>query len=70
MNFHILILGKMGNPYKDQRLYDFKNYPQDLFAKPGEKVPNRAALAKWGAWVNAFGSKEYGRPLFLVARTT
>ena len=60
-------LGIKGNPFKDQRLYDFKNYPQDLFAKPGEKVPNRAALAKWGAWVNAFGSKEYGRPLFLVA---
>ena len=28
---------------------------------------NRAALAKWGAWVNAFGAKEYGRPLFMAS---
>jgi transketolase len=60
-------LGKKGNPYKDPRLFDFKNYPADLFAKPGDKAPNRAALSKWGAWVNAFGASEYGRPLFLVA---
>jgi transketolase len=30
-------------------------------------VANRSALAKWGAWANAFGQKEYGRPLFLAA---
>lgn len=55
-----------GNPFKDERLYDYKNYPADLFAAPGASVPNRAALAKWGAWVNAFGAKEYGRPLFIA----
>lgn len=60
-------LGKRGNPFTDARLYDYKNYPADLYAKPGEKVPNRAGLAKWGAWANALGAKEYGRPLFLVA---
>ncbi|HEX9017143.1 MAG TPA: transketolase, partial [Chloroflexota bacterium] len=54
------------NPWKDDRLYDFKNYPPELFAKPGEKVPNRAGLAKFGAWVNAFGKENYGRPLFLA----
>lgn len=60
-------LGKRGNPYQDKRLYDYENYPADLYAKVGEKVPNRAGLAKWGAWANAFGAKEYGRPLFVVA---
>jgi transketolase len=60
-------LGKKGNPFHDKRLLDYQNYPQDLFARPGEKVPNRAALGKWGAWVNAFGAKEYNRPLFLAA---
>ena len=24
-------------------------------------------MAKWGAWANALGAKEYGRPLFIVA---
>ncbi len=60
-------LGKSGNPFKDERLYDFRSYPGDMYAAPGTAIPNRAALAKWGAWVNAFGEKQYGRPLFLAA---
>ena len=28
--------------------------------------PTGQRLAKWGAWVNAFGAEEYGRPLFLA----
>ena len=61
-----LKLGKRGNPYADSRVYDFRNYPTDLYVKPGTSVANRAALAKWGAWVNAFGAKEYDRPLFIA----
>jgi len=53
------------NPWNDPRLWDFKNYPEDMFVKPGTSAPNRAGLAKWGAWVNSFGRKEYGRPLFI-----
>ncbi len=60
-------LGHQGNPFTDPRLFDYENYPADLFLKPGEKAANRAGLSKWGAWANAFGAKEYGRPLFLVA---
>jgi len=60
-------LGHQGSPFTDPRLYDYENYPADLFVKPGEKAANRAGLSKWGAWANAFGAKEYGRPLFLVA---
>ena len=60
-------LGEGGNPFDDSKLYDFAHYPADLFAKPGSAVANRAALAKWGAWVNTFGAKQYGRPLFLAS---
>lgn len=60
-------LGVKGNPFEDPVLYDYENYPTDLYAKPGEIVPNRAALAKWGAWVNAFGATKYDRPLFLIS---
>ncbi|MCE5209754.1 MAG: transketolase [Chloroflexi bacterium] len=54
------------DPLTDQRIFDYRNYPADLYAKPGEKLPNRAGLAKWGSWVNALGGKEYGRPLFIA----
>ncbi|MBN1665990.1 MAG: hypothetical protein JW862_02845, partial [Anaerolineales bacterium] len=62
-----LKLGHGKNPFQDKRLYDYENYPADLYAEPGSKMPNRAGLAKWGAWVNAFGAKEYGRPLFIAS---
>jgi len=55
------------NPIHDERLYDFEHYPVEMYVAPGTKIANRAALAKWGAWVNAFCAKEYGRPLFLAA---
>ena len=63
---HTFRLGKRGNPFQDERLYDYCNYPADLYVKPGVSVANRAALARWGAWVNAFGAKEYDRPLFIA----
>jgi transketolase len=52
--------------FQDERLYDFRSYPDSMWAKPGDSQPNRAALAKWGAWVNGFAGREYGRPLFLA----
>jgi transketolase len=54
------------NPLADPDLTDYENYPAELYAKPGSSQPNRAALGKWGAWVNAWSHKKYGRPLFLV----
>ncbi|MBI4734834.1 MAG: transketolase [candidate division NC10 bacterium] len=59
-------LARRGTPYQDPRLYDYRNYPADIYVKPGTSTANRAALAKWGAWVNAFGAKEYGRPLVIA----
>jgi transketolase len=54
------------NPLADPKLYDFRNYPAELFAKPGEKKPNRAALEQFGAWVNTWARKEYNRPLVIA----
>ncbi|HEX9970848.1 MAG TPA: transketolase, partial [bacterium] len=54
------------NPLKDPVFTDYKNYPEDIFAKPGAKEPNRAGLAKFGAWINAKCHAKYGRPLFIA----
>ena len=61
-----LCIGRQGNPFKDSRLYDYRNYPSEIYLPPGSKAANRNALAKWGAWVNAFGHQEHGRPVFLA----
>jgi len=53
-------------PWKDERLYDYENYPPQMYVAPGAKAANRAGLAAWGAWVNAFGHEHYGRPLFIA----
>jgi transketolase len=58
--------GKAAQIFADERIYDFRRYPESIWAKPGEKKPNRAALASWGAWVNTYARREYDRPLFVV----
>ncbi len=58
--------GKAAQIFADERIYDFRRYPESMWAKPGEKKPNRAALASWGAWVNSYARQEYDRPLFVV----
>jgi transketolase len=58
--------GKGARIFTDRRLFDFRSYPASLYKKPGEKQPNRAGFAAWGAWINAFARKEHGRPLFLA----
>jgi transketolase len=59
-------LGQRGNPFQDERLYDYEHYPAEMYAAPGTAAPNRQALYRWGAWANAFGHEHYGRPLFLA----
>ncbi|MEE9464080.1 MAG: 1-deoxy-D-xylulose-5-phosphate synthase N-terminal domain-containing protein [Candidatus Neomarinimicrobiota bacterium] len=44
-----------------------EEYPEELFVKPGTKAPNRAALAKFGAWINKLGHDRSGAPLFIAA---
>lgn len=59
-------IGKTGNPFEDNRLFDYMNYPQDLYEPPGKMVANRAALGRWGSWINAFSANEYGQPVFMA----
>jgi len=54
------------NPLRDDALWDFEKYPDNMWAEPGAKQPNRAALARWGSWVNATCREKHGRPLFLA----
>ena len=61
-----LRIGHSENPFKDERLCDYRNYPEEMYLPPGSMAANRNALAKWGAWVNAFGHQEYDRPIFLA----
>jgi transketolase len=58
--------GKSAGLLRDPRLYDFRNYPAAIYAKPGDVQPNRAGLAAWGSWVNSLARRDYGRPLFIV----
>lgn len=54
------------NPWHDPVLTDFANYPEKMWAKPGESVANRQGLHQWGAWANSWAKKHYGRPLFMA----
>lgn len=54
------------NPLNDRVLYDFKNYPKELYKKPGEKAPNREAFGNFGSWINSYSQKKYNRPLAIV----
>ena len=58
--------GKASRVLDDTRLYDYRAYPPELYRKPGDKQPNRAAFGAWGSWINAYAKAEYGRPLFIV----
>lgn len=53
-------------PFDDREFWDFAKYPATMWAKPGDKKPNRAGLSEWGAYVNSLGRRKYGRPLFLA----
>ena len=55
-----------GEIFDDPRFTDVKSYPAAMWKQPGEKAPNRAALATWGAWVNATARAEYDRPLVIA----
>ncbi len=54
------------NPLNDKSLFDFTSYPEQMWAKPGDKQPNRAGFSKWGSYINSYCLKNFGRPLFVV----
>ena len=54
------------NPLDDKEIFNFKNYPSELFAEPGTKIPNRVGFSKIASWINSHSRKNYGRPLFVA----
>jgi transketolase len=58
--------GRGARIFDDPRFTDAHSYPAAMWKSPGEKAPNRAALASWGSWVNAIAKAEYDRPLFIA----
>ncbi len=59
-------LGGGGEPWRDTELTDFRSYPPELWLKPGTNAPNRQSFGLWGAFVNSWARRKYGRPLFLA----
>jgi transketolase len=59
--------GRATEVFADRRIFDVATYPDSMWKKPGEKAPNRAGLAAWGAYVNSLALRDYGRPLFIAA---
>ncbi|MDR3033985.1 MAG: hypothetical protein LBV78_12910, partial [Kitasatospora sp.] len=59
--------GPAADVFTNRRLFDVTGYPDSMWKKPGEKAPNRAGLAKWGAYVNTLALRDHGRPLFIAA---
>jgi transketolase len=53
--------------FTEPQIFEPERYPAEMWKKPGDKVPNRAALAAWGAYVNSLANKEYGRPLVIAS---
>ena len=54
------------NPLNDKEIFDFKNYPDEIFAEPGTNIPNRVGFSKVASWINSHSRKKYGRPLFVA----
>jgi transketolase len=52
--------------FTDKRMFDYERYPEAMWKRPGDKAPNRAALAAWGSYVNSLAKRDYGRPLFIA----
>ena len=51
------------NPTKDKTLFDVNNLPDNLFAAPGDKAPNRVGFSKYASYINTKSIQKYGRPL-------
>ncbi|MDG2398179.1 MAG: transketolase, partial [Candidatus Marinimicrobia bacterium] len=54
------------NPANDKKLFDVNGLPDDLFATPGTKAPNRVGFSKYASYINTKSIEEYGRPLVIA----
>lgn len=59
-------LDRGDNLHEDRSWLALDKLPEKLFAKPGDKQPNRAGFASFAAWVNALSRERSGRPLVLA----
>ena len=60
------LLEKGDNLHEDRAWLALDKLPEKLFAKPGEKSPNRAGFASFAAWVNTLARERTGRPLVIA----
>jgi transketolase len=58
--------GRGAQIFDDPRITDVSLLPDSIWKKPGEKAPNRSALASWGSWINAWAKADYDRPLVIA----
>ena len=54
------------NPTKDKTLFDVNKLPDNLFAAPGDKAPNRVGFSKYASYINTKSIQKYGRPLVIA----
>ena len=54
------------NPLDDKALFDFENYPDEIFVEAGTKIPNRVGFSKIASWLNSHSRQNHGRPLFVA----
>lgn len=54
------------NLHADRSWLAVDKLPATLFARPGDKQPNRAGFASFAAWVNTLARERSGRPLVLA----
>ena len=47
-------------------IFDLNALPDNIFAKPGEKLPNRVGFSKYASYLNTFFEEKHGRPLVLA----
>ena len=59
----------MVNPVNESNkkpTFGLDSLPNNIFANPGDVIPNRVGFSKYASFLNSSYEKEYGRPLFLA----
>ena len=52
--------------FNDKSIFDVSLLPKELFASPGDKLPNRVGFSKYASYLNSIYYTKYGRPLVLA----
>ena len=54
------------NETNEQSTFGLDSLPNNIFAKPGDVVPNRVGFSRYASFLNSSYDQEHGRPLFLA----